>query len=76
MDHENPTVSFVAQRNARRRQLWDQFIKKSDPYERERFYRLIAPYPRKRFLKALTNLLIVLERTDRLLAATGPPSKS
>ena len=73
---ERPSVSFGNQRNVLRRKLWDQFIKQLDPYERERFYQLIAPYPRKRFERALIKLLVVLNKADELLAASEPPVKS
>ena len=72
---QQPNVSFGNQRNVLRRKLWDQFIKQLDPYERERFYQLIAPYPRKRFEKALMNLLIVFEKVDKILAESEPPAK-
>jgi hypothetical protein len=69
MDHtQKPNVSFGNQRKVLRRKLWDQFIKQLDPYERERFYQLIAPYPRKRFEKALFNLLVVFGKADQILA--------
>jgi hypothetical protein len=65
---EKPSVPFGDQRRVLRRKLWDQFIKQLDPYERERFYQLIAPYPRKRFEKALFNLLVVFGKADQILA--------
>jgi hypothetical protein len=68
MDNDKPIVSFGNQRKVLRRKLWDQFIKQLDPYERERFYQLIAPYPRKRFEKALFNLLVVFGKADQILA--------
>jgi hypothetical protein len=76
MDNDKPNVSFGNQRNVLRRRLWDQFVRTLDPYQRQHFYQLIAPYPRKRFEKALMNLLIVFEKVDKILAESEPPVKS
>ena len=77
MDHntEKPSVSFGDQRNVLRRRLWDQFVRTLDPYQRQYLYRVIAPYPRKRFERALMKLLVVLEKADKILAQSEPPPK-
>jgi hypothetical protein len=75
MDNDKPIVSFGSQRNVLRRRLWDQFVQTLDPYQRQHFYRLIAPYPRKRFERALIKLVVALNKADELLAASEPPAK-
>jgi len=76
MDHEKPTVSFGDQSNELRRRLWQQFVQTLDPHQRKHFHKLLAPRSRKRVEKALTNLVDVLDKVDRLVAATEPPSKN
>jgi len=75
MDHEKPAVSFGEQGNELRRRLWDQFVQTLDPHQRKHFHKLLAPRSRKRVERALTNLLIVFEKVDQLLAQSEPPPR-
>jgi len=76
MDQEQkPTVSFGNEANELRRQLWQQFVRTLDPYQRRHFYQLLAPKSPKRTERALMKLLIALENADKILAASEPPAR-
>ena len=65
---QKPTVASGDQGTAVRRRLWDQFMRTLDPHQRRDFYRLLAPYPRKRFERALVRLVLTFDKADQLLA--------